>query len=512
MATWKFYGRRTELEEVERLLDRNRFFFCSISGRRRIGKTSLIQEALKRKGGQKKALYVQIPDSDERGVIQAFEDAVEDTFSNQEFARSSCKDFSDISVLLQVMWQAGYVAAVDEFQYFHRKALYGFLSNLQRSVDNARSKVSVGGLFSLGSIHTEMTAVLEDKSSPLFNRVTDRIQVTHWDFETLFEMFREHDIHSPNQRLFLWSIFEGVPKFYRDCFDHGMLMPDKNHRINTLSRMFFEGSSPLKDEAENWFLRELRGRYDSVLKIVAKSGPCSYGQLTEEYERSGPRDDRQLSGYLQTLIEKYQMVEKVGPIFSNEKGRKARYRITDNFLSAWLSSLARNVQLARIRPVAEAASRADDALAVHEGYAFEKMVCLLLEECSRKLVGDFSLTEVVKGYWNKADGSDVEIDVVAVNETDKIIRLGSCKRSCQKHNAEALKSFEEHSDRFLTKEAGKKFIGWKIQKALYSPFFDDDAKKNLRRRKYICVDLVDFDKWLSDASRQSLNQSLGKPT
>ena len=174
MPTWGFYGRRTELAEVERLLSRERFFFCSISGRRRIGKTSLIQEALRRRGDQRKALYVQIPDSDERGVIQVFEDAVEDTFSNQDFARRSCKNFADIAMLLHVLWQNGYISAVDEFQYFHRKSLSGFLSNLQANIDATRANTSTGGLFALGSIHTEMTAVLEDKNSPLFNRVTDR--------------------------------------------------------------------------------------------------------------------------------------------------------------------------------------------------------------------------------------------------------------------------------------------------------------------------------------------------
>jgi hypothetical protein len=235
-----------------------------------------------------------------------------------------------------------------------------------------------------------MTAVLEGKNSPLFNRVTDRIKITHWDFATLFEMFREHEINDPMQRLFLWSLFEGVPKFYRDCFDHETLINGPTHRTDTLRRMFFEGASPLKDEAENWFLRELRGRYDSVLKLVARMGPCSHGVLQSEYDRTGPRDQKQLGGYLQNLIEKYQMIERVGPIFAAEKSRKARYRITDNFLTAWLSSLARNVQLARIRPMDEAIERADETLKVHEGNSFEKMVKLVLEECSRKEVGDFT--------------------------------------------------------------------------------------------------------------------------
>lgn len=43
---WSFYGRRTELGQLQAILARRRWFFLQISGRRRIGKTTLIQEAL----------------------------------------------------------------------------------------------------------------------------------------------------------------------------------------------------------------------------------------------------------------------------------------------------------------------------------------------------------------------------------------------------------------------------------------------------------------------------------
>lgn len=144
MASWGFYGRRTELAEVQTLLDRDQFFFCAISGRRRIGKTSLIQEALRRKGQSLRALYVQIPDSDERGVIQVFEDAVEDILLDQDLARRTCGDFSDIAGLLRALWRTNFVTAIDEFQYFHRKALASFLSYLQLQVDDARAGDSRG--------------------------------------------------------------------------------------------------------------------------------------------------------------------------------------------------------------------------------------------------------------------------------------------------------------------------------------------------------------------------------
>ena len=47
---WSFYGRRTELEQLQQVLARGRWFFMQISGRRMIGKTALIQQALRRAG------------------------------------------------------------------------------------------------------------------------------------------------------------------------------------------------------------------------------------------------------------------------------------------------------------------------------------------------------------------------------------------------------------------------------------------------------------------------------
>ncbi len=46
MADWKFYGRKEQLADLERMLDRKRWFFAKVTGRRRIGKTTLIQRAM----------------------------------------------------------------------------------------------------------------------------------------------------------------------------------------------------------------------------------------------------------------------------------------------------------------------------------------------------------------------------------------------------------------------------------------------------------------------------------
>ncbi len=497
--SWGFYGRNADLSEIDRILDSGRWFFCAISGRRRIGKTTLIHQAL-RKRPDLDRFYVQIPDSDERGVVQAFQDAFEDQASARELVEifQDVLTFSDLSDAIETLSQFGWVVIIDEFQYFHRQALSPFTSLLQAKVDRLRD-TEKGGIFVLGSIHTELTAVLEDRSSPLFNRVTHRLHLNHWDFETLFEMFARHGVINSHHWLFLWGLFEGVPKFYRDVFERGLLEGGDDiavARRDTLRGLFFEGSSPLRDEATNWFLRELRGRYDSILQILARAGTCSHAQLKAEYDRAGSGGEKQLGGYLAALIDRYGIVEKLHPVFATKGSRKARYVITDNFLSAWLKAIGRNVSMARVQPIEQPAARADKALMSLEGFVFEKMIRLLLEECSRKGKGDFSLTDLVRGYWNRADGSDIEIDIVALNEDDRIVRFGSCKRSADQFTGDSLAAFQDHVNRFLRTKEGRRLTGWTAEQALYCPAFADDDRRRLCRDGRVLRDLNDFKQML----------------
>lgn len=65
---WGFYGRRDELARLSGVLGRGRWFFVKVSGRRRIGKTALVQQALQ-PAQRGRVLYIQVPDSDPAGVV-----------------------------------------------------------------------------------------------------------------------------------------------------------------------------------------------------------------------------------------------------------------------------------------------------------------------------------------------------------------------------------------------------------------------------------------------------------
>ena len=480
---WGFYGRSGELQELEGILARRRWFFARITGRRRIGKTSLIQQALQ-VAGTSRVLYVQVPDSAPAGVLSAFGDALE-IFEVDRVAHPPPTTLRGLAATIGALVSDGYIVALDEFQYFNRKVLYEFTSHLQATIDglSARAADVPGGLFVLGSIHTEMVALLEDRTAPLYNRTTDHIELDHLDIAAILELLREHADDDPERLLFLWNLFEGVPKFYRDCFEQGVL---SGSRQDLLQQMFFRSSSPLRTEADHWFLSELRGRYDVILKYVARKPGCSNGDIKNYVHSVSPGTAEQVGGYLKILMERYRMVERKLPVFAKPSARRGRYYIRDNFLRSWLSSLASPVTAINFRPEKDLVADADRNLHEAEGFALERLVGNLYEERSRKGVGDFPLTHRVEGYW---DRSDTEIDLVALNESEEVIRFGSCKRS-ESRLLPDLANFDGHIERFLA--AHKKYAGWRIEKVAIAPSLSADTRTKLGERGFVPQDLRDL--------------------
>ncbi len=477
---WGFYGRKTEIDTLRSILERNRWFFLKITGRRRIGKTSLVQQTLA-PAHRQKVLYIQIPDSDPAGVVSSARDFMA-MFGITADLPTSLRTFAS---RLGALAESGWVIALDEFQYFNRKALYEFTSQLQAEVDRlaARADQVPGGLIVLGSVHTEMTALLEDRNAPLFNRLTDDLDVGHLDIASLLELLAIHADLEPERLLFLWNLFEGVPKFYRDCFEQGVLGAD---RRALLRQMFFSSSSPLRTEADNWFLRELRGRYDLLLKFIATHPGCTNADIIEHVKSVELESEKQVGGYLKVLDERFQMVERLQPVFAKATARSGRFYIRDNFLRAWLAALATPVASVAFRPLDELVAQADARLVDAEGHGLERLVAAVYEERSRKSVGDFALTQVVRGWW---DRSDTEIDLVAVNDTSKILRLGTCKRSPDRL-ASQLSSFDGHIKRFLA--ANPSYQQFKLEKVAIAPSLQPSHRERIRKQGYISQSLSEL--------------------
>lgn len=481
--SWGFYGRQPEAADLVSLLAARRWFFTKVTGRRRIGKTTLIQEALKA-SGRREVFYVQTPDSAAAGVLSAVADAL-DTFGLPASSTPRPRSLREVALLVGDLARRGFIVALDEFQYFHRKVLAEFCSHLQAEIDRlvAPGETVSGGLIVLGSIHTEVTSLLEDRDAPLYNRATNAMHLSHLDIESLHELLAAHDAFEPRRLLFLWNLFEGVPKFYRDCFEEGVLAAG---RSEVLDRILFTSSAPLRTEAENWFLRELRGRYDIVLKLIARHPGCSHADIQAHVDSISPEATEHVASYLKILEERYAMIERLPPVFAEKRQRRNRYYIADNFLRTWLAALAQPISALSFRPKGELIAEADQRLQVAEGHALERLVGQLYEERSRKALPGFSLTQRIRGYW---DRRDTELDMVAIDETNRIVRLANIKRSPDKLLASEA-AFVGHVERFLA--AFPQLRAWTVERAMITTVLSATERREFVRRGFHAEDLLDL--------------------
>ena len=185
--------------------------------------------------------YVQIPDSGPAGVLSAVHDAME-TFALPAERYERPGSLLALARFVGRLVRDGYVVALDEFQYFTRKHLHEFTSHLQAVVDETTGGPSsaTGGLIVLGSIHAELVALLEDRTAPLYNRTTDQLELQHLDIASVLAILDAHGLRTPERLLFLWNLFEGVPKFYRDAYEQEILGGERHELLRS---MFFRSTA-----------------------------------------------------------------------------------------------------------------------------------------------------------------------------------------------------------------------------------------------------------------------------
>ncbi len=493
MSDWTFYGRTEPLAELRRIVESRRWFFCRIEGRRRIGKTTLLAELAKQNADLgSRLVYMQVPDSDERDVAYTFRQSLDNC--EHEEARSLANgttNFATMAAAIGKLCADGFIVVLDEFQYFTRSKLHAFNSFLQAEVDKLRgAQLKHGGLFVLGSLQSEMNALLDDKGSPLYGRVTAQIPLNHWDFEDLLSVFASQGIQHPHQWLTLWTFFEGVPKFYHDAYEQELFsVTAAEFPSELLRRMFIRSSSPLSEEADTWFLRELRGKSVSVLHYLADHAGCGHAEIVAAL--TDDDETHALGTNIARLVDRYRMVDKLQPVFSDSKSRNARYYVADNFLQAWLAIAKPAREAARLKPLEKAIAPALRRLEKLEGFAFEKLIRFLHVETSRKGNGDFELSQLQLGYWNRPRdvSKAIEIDLVALDEPNKKVRFGSCKRASGAHD---LSVFEQHVNRFLQTNGHKHLLAWDREMVLFSPSFPERDRAYYQSMGYMTRDLVDY--------------------
>jgi hypothetical protein len=228
-----------------------------------------------------------------------------------------------------------------------------------------------------------------------------------------------------------------------------------------------------------------------LLQYVARHPGCDNADIVSAMSAMSPVEGKQAGGYLKILTERYQMLERRLPIFAKTKARTGRYYICDNFLRSWLSALQRPVSAMHFKPEQELIAMADQMLADAEGASLEELAGRLYEELSRKGLGEFPLSERIKGYRDRAG---IEIDLVAVSEPTQRIRFGSCKRNPEKL-AGSIETLRQNAQAFLKHHA--QYNSWQVEYVAIAPPIPPSLASQLQSQGVIAQSLAQLMKPLA---------------
>lgn len=417
----KFINRRKELDTLMREYRREEAALVVIYGRRRVGKTALINEFCK----DKPNIFFLATEESEAENRNSFKNAVADFLKNEILKNAAIDRWEPIFELLAEACrqkEERLIVAIDEFQYLG-KANPAFPSILMGIWEKLKEK-NVMLILSGSLIHMMTTQVLS-YDSPLYGRRTAQMRIGQIGFEHYKEFMLEL---SEEEQLLRYSVTGGVPK-YIELFQGGKNIYE-TIRINVMSRNAF-----LYAEPEFLLQKEVSeiGSYFSVLKTIA-AGNHRLGKIAA------------VMGVKQTSITKYlnilaelDIVGREVPITEEnpEKSKKGLYFIKDNFIKFWFRFIYPHKGMLE-------ADQDEFVLQKIQNHFIDNHVAYVYEDICRQAMWKlndrgFSFNRVGR-WWGS---QDVEIDILAYDSMGKDIVFGECKYSKEPKGMEVLRSLKE---------------------------------------------------------------------
>ena len=409
----KFYDRTKELEALRIIeqLSATSAQMTVMTGRRRIGKTTLIKTAFT----EIPFVYFFVGKKSETLLCSELAEIIRETLGED------LGDFSSfprlLGAILSIAKRRNFTLVFDEFQNiaYTRPSIF---SDIQDVWDSNKGESHIN-LVICGSLYSKMKQIFEDKEEPLYGRATARFKIRPFDIATLKTILADHNPgYTAEDLLCLYMVTGGVAKYVEQLMTRGAVTKDGIIRdVFSLGSYFLgEGQEMLRDEFGKDY-----GNYFSILSALS-SGETSRGDV-KSYT------GLEAGGYLDRLEKDYDIVSRRRPYLAGENTKNVEYVIADNFLNFWFRFIYRYRSAVEVGNLEWLQQK---VLADYESYSGP-----ILERFFRQVYAETGLYNTVTNYWRKKDGKD-EIDLIAVNDTEKSIVIGEIKRNPEKIDLHVL--------------------------------------------------------------------------
>lgn len=407
-----FFGREQELTSLNLLWNTQKYQMVVLYGRRRVGKTTLIQKFIE----DKPAINFTAQETADALNLAAFSKKIY-AFLGIPANAGAFESWETAFDFLAVKAQTDqFILSFDEFPYAvaGNKALPSILQN---SIDH-KLKESKIFIILCGSQVGFMEGEVLGYKSPLFGRRTAQLNLEGFDY---YDAARFMPGYSPTEKISLYAAIGGTPHYL------SQINPEESVEEN-IKRLYFNISGYMYNEPMMLLQQELRepAIYNAIISAIA-AGSTRISDIANHIKE----EPTKVMKYIKSLMELH-IITKIIPFGEDrETSRRGIYSVDDFSYLFWYRFVFPS------RPEIESGYGYDiaDKDVFGESFSayigkppFETVARQYLIRLNR--AGKLPFKATSHGLWWGNDPqlkSQSDFDVVLANRKNKEIILGECK-------------------------------------------------------------------------------------
>lgn len=409
----KFYDRTEEIATLRKIRANanENAQFTVITGRRRIGKTSLVLKAYE----DSPILYFFVGRKAENLLCEEFRKEVENKLHLKMGGTPA--NFAELfEYVMEQSKDMSFTLFIDEFQNFSR-VNPSIFSDIQKiwDLNHTSSKIN---LVVCGSVYSMMVRVFRDSKEPLYNRQNRFMRIRAFRPSVLKEIMEDNAPgYSKEDLLALYTFTGGVAKYVQ------LLVEDHAMTLEAMIKSIISSDSIFINEGRAILVEEFGKDYDTYFSILSAiaSGHTRRGEIESMI-------GKEIGGHLTRLEDDYSIIKKSLPIGAKPLSKNAIYEIYDNFFTFWFRFIFKYDHIIEIGAYNQLRS-----IIMRDYPTFSGK---MLERYFFAKAADSGKYTFIGGWWDRK--GENEVDLIAGNEIEKTAEIIEIKRKRKNLNMTSL--------------------------------------------------------------------------
>ena len=423
-----FIGRKRELDDLNQRYENGKFEFAVMYGRRRVGKTTLINEFVK----DKEVIFYTGIEGNEKENLEGLSKSIYSL--SQDFAGTS-SSFASFQEALETAFKIAekrrIVFVIDEYPYI--AGSYKALSSILQILIDRNKDTSKMFLILCGSSLSFMENQVLGYKSPLFGRRTCQYKIMPFDFLEIKDYYNKF---SSTDLAVIYGITGGIPLYMSLMNDN--LSVEENIKTN-----FLVPNAYLFEEPTNLIKQECRdpAQYNSIIKAIATGS----SRMSEICSKTG-LDTGLTTSYLNKLVS-LGIVKKEMP-FGTDSSRKTIYALEDSMFRFWYRFIPDNLAIINRGLTDLVYKKIAPQITSFMGGVFEEICKQYLWELNRQGKAAVTFTDLGRWWGNDPKNKcEAKVDIMGTAD-DKTALFCECKWTNENVDTGVLDTLVERSRLF----------------------------------------------------------------